>query len=114
MGWVPMAMGAFCTHACPKVRNPIPLGYGGFCTVYYKDIGEFQILYSLRPKLLDCFKKSQCLKLGGWFPNLSNKEFFFKSNRTDGKRHYQLAYIPNSSQFQHTMTKIITHLDAKI
>jgi hypothetical protein len=28
-----------------KVRNPIPLGYGGFYTVYYKDIGEFQILY---------------------------------------------------------------------
>jgi hypothetical protein len=24
-----------------KVRNPIPLGYAGFYTVYYKDIGEF-------------------------------------------------------------------------
>jgi hypothetical protein len=30
----------------PKVRTPIPLGYGGFYIVYYKDIGEFQILYS--------------------------------------------------------------------
>jgi hypothetical protein len=29
-----------------KVRTPIPLGYAGFNTVYYKDIGEFQILYS--------------------------------------------------------------------
>jgi hypothetical protein len=47
--------------------------------------------YSLRPKLLECFKKSQCPKLGGWFPNLPNKEFKKKSNRTDGKRHYQLA-----------------------
>jgi hypothetical protein len=47
--------------------------------------------YSLRPKLLECFKKSQCPKLGGWFPNLSNKEFNKKSNCTDGKRHYQLA-----------------------
>jgi hypothetical protein len=28
-----------------KVRNPKPLGYAGFYTVYYKDIGEFQILY---------------------------------------------------------------------
>jgi hypothetical protein len=26
-----------------KVRTPIPLGYAGFYTVYYKDIGEFQI-----------------------------------------------------------------------
>jgi hypothetical protein len=25
--------------------------------------------YSLRPKLLECFKKSQCPKLGGGFPN---------------------------------------------
>jgi hypothetical protein len=25
--------------------------------------------YSLRPKLLDCFKNSQYPKLGGWFPN---------------------------------------------
>jgi hypothetical protein len=29
-----------------KVRAPIPPGYAGFYTVYYKDIGEFQILYS--------------------------------------------------------------------
>jgi hypothetical protein len=30
---------------CTKVRSPIPWVYGGFYTVYYKDIGEFQILY---------------------------------------------------------------------
>jgi hypothetical protein len=29
-----------------KVRFPIPWVYAGFYTVYYKDIGEFQILYS--------------------------------------------------------------------
>jgi hypothetical protein len=29
-----------------KVRSPIPWVYGGFYTVYYKDVGEFQILYS--------------------------------------------------------------------
>ena len=29
-----------------KVRNPIPWVYVGFYTMYYKDIGEFQILYS--------------------------------------------------------------------
>jgi hypothetical protein len=29
-----------------KVRNPIPLGYASFYTMYYEDIGEFQILYS--------------------------------------------------------------------
>jgi hypothetical protein len=29
-----------------KARAPIPLGYADFYTVYYKDIGEFQILYS--------------------------------------------------------------------
>jgi hypothetical protein len=28
-----------------KVRTPIPLGYNGFYTMYYNDIGEFQILY---------------------------------------------------------------------
>jgi hypothetical protein len=28
-----------------KVRAPIPSVYAGFYTVYYKDIGEFQILY---------------------------------------------------------------------
>jgi hypothetical protein len=28
-----------------KVRTPILLVYAGFCTVYYKDIGEFQTLY---------------------------------------------------------------------
>jgi hypothetical protein len=28
-----------------KVRSPIPWVYGGFYTMYYKDIGEFQILY---------------------------------------------------------------------
>jgi hypothetical protein len=32
-------------HPMYKVRNPILLGYAGFYTVYYKDIGEFQILY---------------------------------------------------------------------
>jgi hypothetical protein len=26
-----------------KVRNPIPQGYADFYTVYYKDIGEFQL-----------------------------------------------------------------------
>jgi hypothetical protein len=31
---------------CGKVRNPILLGYTGFYTMYYKDIEEFQILYS--------------------------------------------------------------------
>jgi recombinational DNA repair protein RecT len=31
---------------CAKVRSPIPWVYGGFYIVYYKDIGEFQILYS--------------------------------------------------------------------
>jgi hypothetical protein len=25
--------------------------------------------YFLCPKLLECFKKSQCPKLGGWFSN---------------------------------------------
>ena len=39
---------------------------------------------------------------------------FFNSNHMDGKKHFQLAKIPNFSQFQHTMTKIIIHLDAKI
>jgi hypothetical protein len=29
-----------------KVRSPIPSVYAGFYIVYYKDIGEFQILYS--------------------------------------------------------------------
>jgi hypothetical protein len=29
-----------------KVRAPIPSIYAGFYTVHYKDIGEFQILYS--------------------------------------------------------------------
>ena len=29
-----------------KVRNPILLGYANFYTMYYKDIGEFQILYA--------------------------------------------------------------------
>jgi hypothetical protein len=29
-----------------KVRAPIPLVYASFYIVYYKDIGEFQILYS--------------------------------------------------------------------
>jgi hypothetical protein len=29
-----------------KVRSLIPWIYGGFYTVYYKDVGEFQILYS--------------------------------------------------------------------
>jgi hypothetical protein len=29
-----------------KVRSPIPQGYADFYIVYYKDIGEFQILYS--------------------------------------------------------------------
>jgi hypothetical protein len=61
-----------------------------------------------------CFKKSQCPKLGGWFSNWPNKKFFWKSNCTDGKRHYQLAYIQNFNQFRHTVTKIIIHLDAKI
>jgi hypothetical protein len=28
-----------------KVRNLIPCIYAGFYIVYYKDIGEFQILY---------------------------------------------------------------------
>jgi hypothetical protein len=28
-----------------KVRAPIPLVYASFYTIYYKDIGEFQILY---------------------------------------------------------------------
>jgi hypothetical protein len=28
-----------------KVRSPILWVYGGFYTVYYKDVGEFQILY---------------------------------------------------------------------
>jgi hypothetical protein len=30
----------------PKVRSAILSVYAGFYTVYYKDIGEFQILYS--------------------------------------------------------------------
>jgi hypothetical protein len=30
---------------CYKVRTPILLGYASYYIVYYKDIGEFQILY---------------------------------------------------------------------
>jgi hypothetical protein len=33
-------------HFRPRVRAPILPGYVDFYTVYYKDIGEFQILYS--------------------------------------------------------------------
>ena len=33
------------TYMLHKVRNPILMGYVGIYTVYYKDIGEFQILY---------------------------------------------------------------------
>jgi hypothetical protein len=29
-----------------KVRSPIPWVFGGFSTMYYKDVGELQILYS--------------------------------------------------------------------
>ena len=57
-----------------------------FYTCYKKNI-----YYSLCSKLLECFKKNQCSKLGGWFSNWPNKEFFWKSNGIDGKRHYQLA-----------------------
>jgi hypothetical protein len=28
-----------------KIRAPIPSVYVGFYSVYYKDIGEFQVLY---------------------------------------------------------------------
>jgi hypothetical protein len=34
------------THKAYKVRSPIQWIYGGFYLVYYKDVGEFQILYS--------------------------------------------------------------------
>jgi hypothetical protein len=39
------------------------------------------------------------------FPTDQIECFFGKSNYTDGKRHYQLAYTPNFSQFPSTMTK---------
>ena len=72
------------------------------------------VIHSLYPKLLECFKKNLCLKLSDLFPNWPNQESLLKSNCMDGKRHCQLVWIPNFSQFPHTMTKIITHFNAKI
>jgi hypothetical protein len=69
-------------------------------------------IYYLYPIFLQCFKKNLCTKLGDLFLKWPSQEFFWKSNRADGKRHCQLALIPNFSQFWHTMTKIITHLNA--
>jgi hypothetical protein len=34
-----------------KVRSPIPWVYAGFYTMYDKDIGDFQILYSQLRKI---------------------------------------------------------------
>jgi hypothetical protein len=70
----------------------------GLCTV--QGIGNHVLLTSpyellFYPKLLECFKKCLCCKLGDRFLNWPNEFFFWKLNCTDGKRHYQLAYILN-------------------
>jgi hypothetical protein len=56
----PMSM----IRSVDKVRSPIPSVYAGFYIVYYKDIGEFQILY-----LQDMYWKYWCLspKISGPF-----------------------------------------------
>jgi hypothetical protein len=69
--------------------------------------------YSLHPKLLNYSKKSLFSNLVTCFLIDQIKSSFQKSNHTNGKRHFQLVYVPYFSQFQRNMTRIITHLGAK-
>jgi hypothetical protein len=61
------------------------------------------------------FQKKSLSQIRWFVSQLTKWGFCFeKSNCTDGKRYCQLDWIPNFSQFWHTMTKIITYLNAKI